>query len=388
MSNVLYCHCSNAGVLPFGIRDNVLKRLCESEASFIASSDLCGQSVRPNRIMKSFFYSRKCAVLACYPRVIKSLFSFLKTPLSSSALIGNMRRQSLRELLDLISQIECGSSEDCSNISTADGQATPCNSAVVKLKIKRSDKFEIVRFLLERGFSVHVLTHEGDCCVIAVENENWSGYLADRDHVNFDEIIKIEAIGSLQSLVFTLFKKDESAKWYPWYPIIDTERCSQCLQCVSFCLFGVYDIDDDGKLAVVNPEKCKTNCPACARVCPDTAIMFPKYSSEPINGGEISDAANAGAGQKVDIQSLIQGDLYEKLKERNKGGKTRFAPSQSTENKQLAERERQFYVQKFAADIPPDVLSSLPSMDELKKLADEAARRAKNAADLKDREKK
>jgi heterodisulfide reductase subunit A-like polyferredoxin len=61
-----------------------------------------------------------------------------------------------------------------------------------------------------------------------------------------------------------------------WFPVIDKEKCNNCLQCMEFCLFGVYDVDDDGQLYVKNPYNCKDNCPACARVCAKLAIVFPK----------------------------------------------------------------------------------------------------------------
>jgi len=69
-----------------------------------------------------------------------------------------------------------------------------------------------------------------------------------------------------------------------WYPVIDKERCSECGKCMDFCLFGVYS-SENGHIKVVKPENCKNNCPACARICPSRAIIFPKYDKSPINGG-------------------------------------------------------------------------------------------------------
>ena len=62
--------------------------------------------------------------------------------------------------------------------------------------------------------------------------------------------------------------------WKPWFPVIDYDRCTNCMQCLSFCLFGVYGVDDQQRIQVQNNDNCKTNCPACSRVCPEAAIMF------------------------------------------------------------------------------------------------------------------
>ena len=59
-----------------------------------------------------------------------------------------------------------------------------------------------------------------------------------------------------------------------WYPIIDRERCVNCGHCREFCIFGVYTLDGDRQVIVSEPDKCKPGCPACARICPQSAIMF------------------------------------------------------------------------------------------------------------------
>ena len=71
-----------------------------------------------------------------------------------------------------------------------------------------------------------------------------------------------------------------------WYPVLDYSRCTGCGQCREFCLFGVYSLED-GRICVASPDNCKHGCPACARVCPRGAIMFPHYAGSP----EIAGAA-------------------------------------------------------------------------------------------------
>lgn len=105
------------------------------------------------------------------------------------------------------------------------------------------------------------------------------------------------------------------AAWYPWFPVIDYDRCVNCKQCLSFCLFGVYAMAE-GKVRVVQPEKCKTNCPACARVCPQMAIIFPKFKDRPINGDQVRPEDLRRKDVKIDVASLAKGDLRQALAHR------------------------------------------------------------------------
>lgn len=99
-----------------------------------------------------------------------------------------------------------------------------------------------------------------------------------------------------------------------WYPALDKERCIECGKCHDFCLFGVYTIEDK-KVKVVQPQNCKNNCPACARMCPSKAIIFPKYEKSPINGGLLEE--EKFNSQEMDL--MYQERLRYRLQQRRAG---------------------------------------------------------------------
>ena len=103
-----------------------------------------------------------------------------------------------------------------------------------------------------------------------------------------------------------------SEAWTPWYPVIDPARCIHCGKCADFCLFGVYS-RENGQVNVTHPSGCKTNCPACARICPQSAIIFPKYDKSPINGGLAIEET-----LPVDPASIRKGGTYETLAARRR----------------------------------------------------------------------
>ena len=165
-------------------------------------------------------------------------------------------------------------------------------------------------------------------------------------------------------------------QWLAWFPVIDWERCTQCMQCLSFCLFGVYGVDSQHRIQVQHPENCKTNCPACSRVCPEVAIMFPKHKTGPINGAQVQSADLQREKVKVDISTLLGGDVYAALRQRT--GQARFSKERDSE---LALRERQKCLAKLIelGDIPPEVWRSLPSAEEIQHRAEQARAKAQSA---------
>jgi Pyruvate/2-oxoacid:ferredoxin oxidoreductase delta subunit len=88
-----------------------------------------------------------------------------------------------------------------------------------------------------------------------------------------------------------------------WYPVIDYSRCTNCMECIDFCLFGVYGVDQLDRILVENQDNCKKGCPACSRVCPEHAIMFPDYKTPAIAGANVGSAS----GLKIDLTRLFGG---------------------------------------------------------------------------------
>jgi NAD-dependent dihydropyrimidine dehydrogenase PreA subunit len=88
-----------------------------------------------------------------------------------------------------------------------------------------------------------------------------------------------------------------------WYPVIDYSRCTNCMECIDFCLFGVYGVDKLDRILVENQDNCKRGCPACSRVCPEHAIMFPDYKTPAIAGAPVG----AITGLKIDLTKLFGG---------------------------------------------------------------------------------
>jgi NAD-dependent dihydropyrimidine dehydrogenase PreA subunit len=145
---------------------------------------------------------------------------------------------------------------------------------------------------------------------------------------------------------------DKIGDWVPWFPVIDYERCANCKQCLNFCLFGVYGLSEQGQVQVQKPANCKTNCPACARVCPQKAIIFPKYTKSPFNGDEVKEEDGEGAEAGAKLSELMEGDIHDVLGRRGKSGVSARGAGEQEEASRLAKLQS-------ALDIPSEVIESL-----------------------------
>ena len=167
----------------------------------------------------------------------------------------------------------------------------------------------------------------------------------------------------------------DGGAWKPWFPVIDYTRCTNCMQCLSFCLFEVYGVSADRKIQVQNQNNCKTECPACSRVCPEVAIMFPKYRHGPINGEPVNEDDIRREAMKVDISALLGGDVYAVLRDRSARAKSRFSKERDDE-RALKERQTCLVALRQALDVPVEVLAALPTAEEIRAKAEAAAARA------------
>lgn len=97
-----------------------------------------------------------------------------------------------------------------------------------------------------------------------------------------------------------ILKRIEDNAGRRWYPVIDYSRCTNCMECIDFCLFGVYGVDQLDSILVEQPDNCRKGCPACSRVCPENAIIFPQHKTPAIAG-----SPEVGASLKIDLSKLF-----------------------------------------------------------------------------------
>ena len=106
--------------------------------------------------------------------------------------------------------------------------------------------------------------------------------------------------------------------------------------------------------------------------------MFPKYKAGPINGDEVQASDLGKEKMKIDISSLLGGDVYSQLRQRSDAAKARFSKERD-DKKALAERQKCLTKLASAGDIPAEVLMSLPSPEEILRRAEEAKAKAQAA---------
>jgi len=253
-----------------------------------------------------------------------------------------------------------------------------------------SDQFRgaLLQSLLERGFPVSCMRSSGTIdaaanSVLLVMGEFDSHPQTANSQVRFQ---RLEGPDPAQAADYADQVRNElglerPGTWKPWFPVIDYARCTNCMQCLSFCLFDVYGVSTTGGIEVRNQDNCKTECPACSRVCPEVAIMFPKYRHGPINGEDVNTDDIRREAMKVDISALLGGDVYSLLRDRSARAKSRFSKERDDE-RALKERLNCLSKAGQAMGVPAEVLASLPSGEEIRARAEIAQSRAREALEL------
>ena len=243
----------------------------------------------------------------------------------------------------------------------------PAGSAEIRVVLAQGVPSSTVRALLEKGYSVS-FTHDAD----PVPGGSPLVHAPDLSETGLPRLVeRLEQMRVESGL-------GSGGAWKPWFPVIDYQRCTNCMQCLSFCLFEVYGASAEGKIQVQNQSNCKTDCPACSRVCPEVAIMFPKYRHSPMNGDEVNADDVRREAMKVDISALLGGDIYAALRDRSARAKSRFSKERDDE-RALKERQNCLLKLQQTLDVPPEVLAALPSLDEIRAKAEAAMSRARQA---------
>jgi hypothetical protein len=101
-ATILYCRCAYAQVVPTGVKNEVLQKLCDSSASFETVSDLCEMAAHRDPRLQAIAACGKLRIAACYPRAVKGLFQQAGFPLPSDTEILNMRTQTAQEIADAL----------------------------------------------------------------------------------------------------------------------------------------------------------------------------------------------------------------------------------------------------------------------------------------------
>ncbi len=140
------------------------------------------------------------------------------------------------------------------------------------------------------------------------------------------EIERIAAASAGSAASGQEISAEEQTK-YRWYPVIDYDRCENCMECLNFCLFGVLGVDESQQIIVEQPDACRSGCPACSRVCPSRAIMFPMHATPAIAGDPAAqpDAFNLNLVQLLGTSNppdLATTERYRALAEKAEADKT------------------------------------------------------------------
>lgn len=286
---MLYCHCARAELISREARAAALEALSERGEPFLALPDLCASAAARSPLLRA----AGGRAIACYPRAVRWLLERGGAPPPAGfAAVGLRAREPASAPAELRAWLAASASGAPDASPGTEGLEIRARLRLPSSGAAAREVAALLGRLLDRGFAV----------AAGARSEAGAVEIA----VGFDARAGDGARGR---------------EWVPWYPVIDYDRCANCGLCLDFCLFGVYGRNADGRVEVVRPENCKTYCPACARVCPELAILFPRYQAGPIAGGEVEEGDREAL--RVDLGSLSARDVYAALKAREPQGDDR-----------------------------------------------------------------
>lgn len=400
LPRILYCHCAFAQIVDHGLRAEVLQRLEAAGVAFEAVADLCELSARQDPRLKALVAGQPMQIIACHARAVRWLLAVAQAQLDGQqSQLLNLRGQSAAEIAGAV--LSPNGAGGCADVVPVAAAHPPGQSPRLFLLPKSTggaaapggqtgpERLGVLTLLLDKGYTVsclgaagaspHGLPGETDLLLGWGENGSltppaWIRDFASDRVLDLSRLQEAELLETVEARLQAL-GAGKPGGWFPWFPVIDFDRCTQCMQCLSFCLFGVFGVNGRHQIEVQHAESCKTNCPACSRVCPEAAILFPKHEAGPINGEAIPDAGAAAHRPKVDISALLGGDVYQALRRRNDQARNRFSKERDP---QQALEERQKCLAGLGAldQIPPEVLLALPSPEEIHRRAAQAKAKA------------
>jgi Pyruvate/2-oxoacid:ferredoxin oxidoreductase delta subunit len=279
--HILYCHCAFTDLVPRQAREAVLRGLAAAGLAFEAVADLCDLAARHDPALARLAARGGLRIIACRPRAVRWMMEWAGAPLPrAGSEVLDLRADGPEAVLRAVGAArgaKQGEPPAPSNPKSDNLPAGPTTARPVAVTGRQ------------------------------VRNPKW---LAGNDAAPSVEALlaDLEAAGGREGA------------WVPWFPVIDYGRCKACKQCLNFCLFGTYSLDEEGRVRVASPAKCKTNCPACARVCPELAIIFPKHAGGPINGAEVTEADLERRDVRIGIEAHSREDIYAALRGRGRQG--------------------------------------------------------------------
>ncbi len=319
-NRILCCTCSRQNTIDAPALRDALTRFAADDLAVDTVDDLCGLVATAPETLKSALTGGNVTIVACAARAVRCLLDQAGIDAETVSIAG------LRD----------GSGTDASGGATCPAQAgdsppRPAGNAVPLVVFLPSDhggslpddrRAELQLAIGELGLPTRTpgclcelasLAEQGPTIVLTAGEFPSAGPAPEAFRLVSAEGEPAEVAGRVSAVARELgwVGPDD---WTPWFPVIDRTLCTNCRQCLGFCLFGTYD-GSDGRVEVARPAACKTNCPACARVCPSGAIVFPKYDAAPVNG-DATDAPHAEPVQ-VDLKQLMQSDVLARLRSRD-----------------------------------------------------------------------